>query len=240
MIGNDNSTEIQLRENWQNQISKLLNEATSIKGQYEYNVGGKTLKIHPNVYSPKYFPESYWYAKNLSASVIQKDKKFLEVGLGSGIISLFVRDTGAQIFGVDINPDAVDITKQNFRNNNQNGLFQISDIYNDLDQDLKFDYIFWNHPWQNDKNSISKELRTEKTLDEGYVLLKRYVAQARSRLTPTGRLLLGTCSHAGSIDKIYEIARDNKFQIEILVQGNESIGENVQEIYYILQFNPIN
>ena len=77
-------------------------------------------------------------------------KKALEIGTGTGLISLMVtqRNQTTAILAIDINPEAVQLANENFANSP----FQkrISAVHQDLkswETDEKFDLIFSNPPY---------------------------------------------------------------------------------------------
>lgn len=224
------------------------------------------------------------------------------MGVGSGIVAMHVARAGGKVRGVDINPDAVEVTIKNFW---QNGLdsrgggvkmmdgarmdssyssasqspwqspsqsvsmasaaaaaagatlsdsdseteknrdndweeplqeadIRVSDLYSALPRDSKFHYIFWNHPWQN-STSIVKELKTEKTLDEGYCSLSRYMAQGRAFLHEDGEILIGTSCYA-DLSALNVLAEENGFRTEVAREGRSLLEDGTtEEVYYILR-----
>ncbi|KAI7891977.1 S-adenosyl-L-methionine-dependent methyltransferase [Mucor mucedo] len=181
---------------WEKKISSMINESKDCVADNTCQIEDMTIYLHPNVYSPKYFPESKWFGKNLR-SVVEGTKTFLEVGLGSGIISLYMARLGLEVTGVDINPDAVETTKKNFEINHQKGHFE--------------------------------------TFDPGYKLVERYIAEGGNHLTENGSLLLGSCCYA-NIDMLKEIGAKHHYDAQIKVTGKETIGDNVEETYYIIEY----
>lgn len=217
---------------WQKKISSMINESKDCVSNSTCQIEDMVIYLHPNVYSPKYFPESKWFGKNLPR-LVEGTKTFLEVGLGSGIISLYMARLGLDVTGIDINPDAVETTKKNFERNNQNGHFEVSDLFAAL-KSKKFDTVFWNHPWQW-CDTVTDELKSEKTFDPGYRLVERYIAEGGDHLTENGSLLLGSCCYA-NIDKLKEIGTKYNYDAQIKVTGKENIGDGVEETYYIIDF----
>ncbi|KFG82233.1 hypothetical protein MANI_007734 [Metarhizium anisopliae] len=217
------------RQDWEKRISDLINEAKKHREAYPAQVGNFELQIHPSVYSPKYFPETLWYGQNLPSIV--KGGSFLEMGVGSGLVSLHLAASGSKVIGADINPFAVETAKANFSRNRQAGTFVVSDIFDQIDG--KFDYIFWNHPWQIDA-SVPDELKTEKTFDLGYHLLQRFVAESANYLTEGGKVLLGTSSFA-DLKAIQSIVSKGGDSLEIVRTGLGHLGGGVTEEYYIVQ-----
>ncbi|KAF9576028.1 hypothetical protein EC968_000588 [Mortierella alpina] len=222
------------RSHWEGSIAKFIKQAMSHNEVYTVSINGLDISIHPNVYSPVYFPESTWYAQQLEGIV--QGKTFLEVGVGSGIIALHVARTGSKVYGVDINPDAVAMTQKNFEMNGLKGDIRLSDLFTALDPDTKVDYIFWNHPWQN-SSAVVLELRSEKTLDEGYKALSRYIRDGHIYLNDGGSILIGTSCYA-DLDSLGQIAlRYGYGSVVVEVQGESHLADGTCEIYYILRLD---
>ncbi|KAF9291010.1 hypothetical protein BGZ68_005431 [Mortierella alpina] len=220
------------RSHWEGSIAKLIKQALSHHEVYTVTINGLSISIHPNVYSPLYFPESAWYAQQLEGIV--NGKTFLEVGVGSGIIALHVARTGSKVYGVDINPDAVAITQKNFEMNGFEGDIRQSDLFIALDHGTKVDYIFWNHPWQI-SSTVVEELRTEKTLDKGYEALSSYIRDGHTYLNDGGSILIGTSCYA-DLDSLNHIAlRYGYGAVVVAAQGESHLADGTREIYYILR-----
>lgn len=224
------------RDVWEKRISELIDQAQKHKEPYDAKFGNFTINIHPTVYSPKYFPETWWYARHLPA-IVNKGS-WLEVGVGSGLNTVAVAAAGSEtVWGVDINPNAVATTRRNLDVNGLKGTVIESDIFNGLaagDGQQRFDFIFWNHPWQFD-STVPDQLKSEKTFDGEYRLLRRFVSEADRHLTADkGVILLGTSAYANR-DAIYSIAKDSGYAHRELLSGQEPIGEGVVEEYYIIE-----
>jgi 16S rRNA G1207 methylase RsmC len=220
------------RRDWLRRISEITDDANRHQDEYSATVGDFTIYIHPSVFSPKYFKETQWYAENLPAIV--NGKSFLEVGVGSGLVSLSVAASGSsRVFGVDINPEAVKIAQKNFEANGmKNGAFAVSDIYENVTG--RFDFIFWNHPWQNSLTNITDQLNCEHTFDEDYRHLTTYISEAKNYLTPGGRMLLGTSAFADR-EAMDEIFAEHGCIRKTLTSGKRDIGKGVFEEYYIIE-----
>ncbi|AAB98930.1 TPA: methyltransferase [Methanocaldococcus jannaschii] len=104
-------------------------------------IEGIKLKLHPEVYEPA--EDSILLLKNL---VDVKNKDVLEIGVGTGLISIACAKKGAKkIVGVDINPYAVKLAKENAKLNNVNISFFESDLFENVTG--KFDVILFNPPY---------------------------------------------------------------------------------------------
>ncbi|XRO76748.1 HemK2/MTQ2 family protein methyltransferase [Methanocaldococcus sp. 10A] len=104
-------------------------------------IEGIKLKLHPEVYEPA--EDSILLLKNL---VDVKNKEVLEIGVGTGLISIACAKKGAKkVVGVDINPYAVELAKENAKLNNVDIICLESDLFENVTG--KFDVILFNPPY---------------------------------------------------------------------------------------------
>ena len=95
---------------------------------------------HPEVYPPS--EDSDLLIESLD---VEKGEKVLEVGCGSGIVSMHCARNGADVTCVDINPYAVELTRSNFESNGlEADVFQ-SDVYSNVKG--VFDTVVFNLPY---------------------------------------------------------------------------------------------
>jgi len=142
----------------------------------------KNLKI--DAPSSVYFPreDSLLLAETLKEMKL-KDKNILEVGCGSGFLSILAASLGAQITAIDINLEAISSTLKNAKNNNVKLTAFQSDLFSNITN--KFDLIFFNPPYLPDKDNIDgKETWSEKNT------ISRFIKQAKTHLNPNGTILL--------------------------------------------------
>jgi release factor glutamine methyltransferase len=78
------------------------------------------------------------------------EKKVIEVGSGSGLISLFCAKQGATVCACDINPAAVANTKRNAESNKRNFPVYESNLFCEIPK-AKFDFILVNPPYYKKK-----------------------------------------------------------------------------------------
>src|SRR5687768_3552272 len=92
---------------------KVLQKSKNETNPYHVAVLGREFIVYPNVFSPKYFRDTELFAKNLP---IRQGEELLEVGSGSGVISIMAIYHGAKkVVAIDINPDAVKNTEANIK-----------------------------------------------------------------------------------------------------------------------------
>lgn len=81
------------------------------------NFLGKDFLILRNVFSPKIFPSTKWFSKELSKIIKDARIDFLEMGCGSGMISIFlaIKNKNIRITCVDLNNFSIKNTKLNIK-----------------------------------------------------------------------------------------------------------------------------
>lgn len=111
--------------------------------KYSYNNIG--IHVHSDVFPP-HLTFSTKILLDFITPLELKNKSFLELGCGSGIISLFAASKGALVTATDINETALSFLEQNALKNN----IQLNILYSDLFEQLNgqsFDFIFINPPY---------------------------------------------------------------------------------------------
>lgn len=93
-------------------------------------------------------------------------KKVLDIGTGSGCIACMIaKNTDAQVIGVDISTDALQIALDNSSNLGlfNKAIFRKSDIFSNIHKDEKFDLIVSNPPYipLNEKENLQIEVGFE-------------------------------------------------------------------------------
>lgn len=179
---------------------------------YERQIGKFNITILPGVFSPNYFTDSLSFAEMLPEIIGQK--RMLEIGCGTGVISLYCADAGAEVVASDINPAAVENTKLNAKKFGLDISVRQGDMYAAIGPDEKFDVIFWNHPFNITDKPVEKMLHRA-GFDQNYNSLRAYVRDARAYLTENGQLLLGTGSIA-DLTEIEKIAAENGYKLTLL------------------------
>tara|TARA_R110000787_G_scaffold43892_2_gene107476 strand:+ start:51313 stop:51984 length:672 start_codon:yes stop_codon:yes gene_type:complete len=110
-----------------------------------YKYQGIQVIVHPEVFPP-HLTLSTKILLDFIAELDLSKKSFLELGCGSGIISLFARSKGATVTATDINKTALEFLKKASEENN----LEVDCVYSNLFENLqnkKFDYILINPPY---------------------------------------------------------------------------------------------
>jgi len=120
----------------------------------KYSYKGINIIVKPGVFHPGLF-FSTKILLNFIEGLELKDQSFLELGAGSGIISIYAAQKGAQVTTTDISKIAVD----NIINNVKKNDVEVEIIHSNLFENIrfkKFDYIIINPPYYS-KTPISEK-----------------------------------------------------------------------------------
>lgn len=87
---------------------------------------------------------------------VREGERVLEIGCGSGVVSIHCAKNGCSVVSVDINPSAVKCTKENSELNNVPLDVRESDLYQNVPE--SFDTIIFNLPYlpENDEGELAK------------------------------------------------------------------------------------
>lgn len=121
----------------------------------KYTYDGIEILVHPDVFPPHLTLSTKILLDFLSKKEL-KIKKILELGCGSGIISIYSTKKGALVTASDINQTALEYLKKNAEKHQST----INIIYSNLFDDIKksdFDYIIINPPYYPKKPDSMKE-----------------------------------------------------------------------------------
>lgn len=128
-------------------ISPILRLAAKIytSTEREYIYRGIKVLVKPGVFHPGlYFSTKILI--NALEKIELKNKNFLELGAGSGFISIFASKKGAKVTATDINDLAIENIKTNFSLNDINAEIISSDLFQNISP-IEFDIIVINPPY---------------------------------------------------------------------------------------------
>ncbi len=151
---------------------------------------------------------------------ILRDAEVLEIGTGSGLISLCCLQAGAaRMVATDLNPAAVENARWNASEMGFSDRFEARLVprrspgaWTVIEPDAKYDLIISNPPWEDSKPVTVEQFAL---YDPSFELLQSLVTGARQRLKPSGKMWLAYgCVTA--IRKIQEVAAAEKLRCDLL------------------------
>lgn len=174
--------------------------------------GNMAITVFPGVWSPAYDWSGEFVISNFPNVV---DKRVLEMGCGSGLISIHAALNGAKwVESVDINPKAVENTLFNFnRYKINNCAVYESDGFTNISE--KFDVIVFNAPYHGCKPNDILEYAVA---DNNYVTLKSFFHNLKKHLTENGIAVI-SFAESGDLTLLRELI--NKYQFKIIKELSE-------------------
>lgn len=173
------------------------------------------------------FDTVFWDARDtlslrdlISTTPLVNDKAILEIGTGSGLISLYCLEFGARtVVATDVNQLAVanalyNAERMGFEDRFETRLVPLDDTsaYRVIGASERFDLIISNPPWE---NAEPKRIFEYAYFDPNFVLLRSLLDGLRDHLNPGGKALLAY----GAVDGIQHLLRyseDNGLRVRIL------------------------
>ena len=110
-----------------------------------FSYKGINVRVMPGVFHPGLFFSTKLLIEYISKYDL-KDKNVLELGAGSGLISIYCANQNAIVIASDINPTAVENIKKNAKLNSVNIKVVESDLFDRIET-KEFDYIIINPPY---------------------------------------------------------------------------------------------
>lgn len=126
-------------------LKKLANVYTRKEREFSYD--NITVKVLPGVFHPGLFFSTKMLL-NFVDTLNLEGKTFLELGAGTGIISILAARMSANVYASDISSKAVENLKLNATKNNVQINIFTSDLFKNI-PDIQFDYITINPPYYN-------------------------------------------------------------------------------------------
>lgn len=162
-------------------------------------ISGFTFIVRPTVFNPNDFISSKIFAAYINTLDLN-GKNILDMGSGSGIVSIFAASKGANCVACDINPQAVRCITENAARNKfssqvkacESDLFDFLNIPYSASEGVKpgflFDIIFFNPPYFKGIPANNFERAFKGGTDLG--IIDKFLLEAGTHLAPNGKLCL--------------------------------------------------
>ena len=209
----------------------LLERYLSKKRVYRY--ADIRLEIPPEVFHPGFFSSTKLLLETIK-SIPLANKRFLELGAGSGLISIYAAKSGAAVTASDINSIAIKWLHINCVQNNVDPVIIQSDLFTAIPPQA-FDIIAINPPY------YKKQPRTE--ADHAWYCGENgeYFIRLFQQLTPyihAQTVLFMVLCDGCDITMIEEAAADSGFQLQLILTKATLLEKNF--IYRIVsKHNPV-
>lgn len=165
------------------------------------------LLLKEKIYEPR--EDSELLMENMK---IEEGERVLDLGTGSGILSLVASKRASSVLGVDINKEAVKIARKNSKLNNiKNVSFKTSDLFENIDGE--FDVMLFNPPYL----PVKREDNRWSGGKNGRKFIEKFSTEFKEYLERKGRIYI-VCSSLTGEDEVREIFTKKDMKVRKLVE----------------------
>jgi len=191
-----------------------------LKFSRDYHYLGINLVVKEGVFHPGLFFSSKFLAGFIARFDLEH-KTLLDMGTGSGLLSLVAAREGAQVTSVDINKQSLINTAENAKRND----LQITLIQSDLFDQVagQFDYILVNPPYYPRNPRELSEYAWY--CGEQHEYFERFFTQLSEHIKPTSRILM-VLSEGCDLEKIMQIALNYNYIMQTVSEKNMIIEQD--------------
>ena len=158
----------------------------------------------PEVYPPS--EDSILFIESLKVS---EGERVLEIGCGSGVVSIHCARNGCEVTSGDINPRAVELTRRNAELNGVDIDVRETDVYSNIDG--KFDTILFNLPYL----PVDEDGLLAKSWSggpDGLGPLPELLEGAPEHLNPNGRVVV-VVSSLMDTPALWDLIGDRRYEV---------------------------
>lgn len=196
-----------------------------LKKPRKYSHKGITLTVYPSVFHPGLFYSTKFLISYLEKQEL-KDQHLLELGAGSGLISLFCAKKGALVTATDINEVALTALRENATRNQCSLNVISSDLFENVDP-AEFDWIIVNPPYY--PKQPTTDAQAAWYCGEDFEYFQRFFQQL-SDATEKAKIIM-VLSEDCDLDQIRSIAGKDNYALSLLEE--RVIGGELNYIFEI-------
>lgn len=194
-----------------------------------YSYKGIVLEIPPEVFHPGFFFSTKLLFRYIAKEHFDK-KTFLELGAGSGLLSMYAAKKGAFVTATDINPVAIEYLKANAEENGVDLTIIHSDLFDKVPLQ-SFDLVLINPPYYRKKPSSAKDYAW--CCGENGEYFQNLFKNLNSYLHERSNVLMVLCSGC-DLQMIKTYAKQNRFEMRCVRTKQTIIEKN-----YIFKIQPV-
>ncbi len=212
------------------ELSALLQEIegkhTAITSPKRIFIKGHHLVVEPGVFNPEFSLIGDLLVNTIN---ILPNEVVLDLGTGTGFQAIVASERAKHVIAIDKQLEAVECARKNVAMNRLEAKIEVrhGDLFSCIAPAETFDVIVSNFPFSPWK---PKTRWQEANFDEGHQLLRQFLNQAKSHLSPGGRIGM-TWSDLGDTDHFHDLLGKERYSYRILVERKvKGAGQYVYEL----------
>jgi release factor glutamine methyltransferase len=186
-----------------------------LRKERQFVYDGIKVRVFPSVFHPGFFGSTRFLLEHLHQQNLE-NRTLLELGSGSGLISVFAAKNGAIVTAIDLSPTAVKNTKANALANGIEIQVMQSNLFDGIPKQT-FDWIVINPPYYA-KTALNDE-QLAWYCGEGFDYFKKLFSQL-SDYSHSQTSTIMVLSQACEIETIQSIASQAGLRFDLIKEGS--------------------
>lgn len=180
-----------------------------------YSDAGITVHVYPGVFHPGLFSSTKLLVECLDG-VNLESKTLLELGSGTGFLSIAAARRGAKVTASDLSATAVENTKRNAERNNVTVEVVHSDLFAGM-PGASFDVIVINPPYY--ARNPGNESEVAWHCGEGFEYFHKLFSQLGEHINANSAVLM-VLTLGCDLERIFSIGKANGFEFQLVKEKN--------------------
>ncbi|MBA4053998.1 MAG: methyltransferase [Marivirga sp.] len=182
-----------------------------LRKERTYTYKNITVTVLPGVFHPGLFYSTKFLIDYLQEQILEK-QTLLELGCGTGLISIVAAKAGAKVTSSDLSLTAIKNVKQN-ADQNMVSVYSIhSDLF-DVIEKKTFDWIIINPPYYSRTPQNESELAWY--CGENFEYFQKLFEALPNYVHSASKVIM-VLTKGSEVDKIYSVARKSGFEFELI------------------------
>lgn len=185
-----------------------------LRKERTFTYNNTTIHVFPGVFHPGFFHSTKFVLTYLGYQSL-RGKSLLELGCGSGLISVVAAKAGANVTASDLSLKALENTKFNANLNEVFIKIVYSDLFDNVDKST-FDWIVINPPYYARKPESEPDLAWY--CGENFEYFHKLFASLKDYMHHTSHVIM-VLTKGAEVDAVKQIGEEHYFKLELLKEN---------------------
>lgn len=175
---------------------------------------GITIRVLPGVFHPGFFHSTKFILSYLSGQSL-RGRSLLELGSGSGLVSIVAAKAGADVVASDLSPKALENTRINANDNQVQIRLLHSNLFDNIDKQ-RFDWIVINPPYYARK--VNSEADLAWYCGENFEYFRKLFASLKDYTHASSEVII-VFTKGADVAAIEKIGKENNCQLQLIKEN---------------------